>query len=118
MIVIRPAREEDAGWLPDIERSSGEAFRQIEHLAWIADDDVQSSERHLELIRQGSAWVAQLESEALVGFLNAERVGNSLHIWQMAVLADWQQRGIGRKLNLLRPTVGVRELYTCRFTLD
>ena len=98
MIEIRSASVEDARWLPDIERSSGEAFRQIEHLAWIADDDVQSAERHLELIRQGSAWVAQLESDALVGFLNAERVETSLHIWQLAVLADWQQRGVGRKL--------------------
>lgn len=98
MIVIREARVEDAGLLPDIERSSGEAFRQIEHLAWIADDDVQSADRHLELIQQGSAWVAQSEAGELVGFLNSERVGHSLHIWQMAVLADWQQRGVGRKL--------------------
>lgn len=30
--------------------------------------------------------------------MNAERVGDSLHIWQMAVLGEWQQRGIGRKL--------------------
>ena len=98
MIVIRPACEEDAESLPEIERSSGEAFRQIEHLAWIADDDVQSADRHLELIQQGSAWVAQSEPDQLVGFLNSERIGETLHIWQMAVLADWQQRGVGRKL--------------------
>ena len=98
MTLIRPAKEEDAKLLPDIERSSGETFRQVEHLAWIADDDVQSAERHLDLIRQGSAWVAQSDADELVGFLNAERVGHSLHIWQMAVLAHWQQRGIGRQL--------------------
>lgn len=98
MIEIRSASEEDAQWLPYIERSAGEAFLQIEHLAWIATDDVQSVGRHLDLIRQGSAWVAELETGALVGFLNAERLGSSLHIWQMAVLAGWQQRGIGRKL--------------------
>lgn len=98
MVIIRPANEDEAQLLPDIERLSGEAFRQIEHLAWIADDHVQSVERHLELIRQGSAWIAQSESGALVGFLNAERFGRSLHIWQMAVLADWQERGVGRKL--------------------
>lgn len=98
MIEIRPACEEDAESLPEIERSSGEAFRQIEHLAWIADDDVQSADRHLELIQQGSAWVAQSEANQLVGFLNSERIGETLHIWQMAVLADWQQRGVGRKL--------------------
>ena len=92
MIAIRKAGEEDAKMLPDIERSSGEAFRQIEHLAWIAEDEVQSAERHLELIQQGSAWVAQSRSKDLVGFLSAERLGRSLHIWQMAVRANWQQR--------------------------
>lgn len=98
MIIIRPAREEDALRLPAVERSSGEAFRQIEHLAWIADNNVQSPERHLESIRQGTAWVALLDPETLVGFLSAERIEVSLHIWQMAILADWQQRGVGRKL--------------------
>ena len=98
MVEIRSAGKEDAALLPAIERSSGEAFRKVEHLAWVADDKVQSAERHLELIRQGSAWVAQLETDTLVGFLSAEQVGNSLHIWQMAVLDDWQQRGVGRKL--------------------
>lgn len=98
MITIRPANEEDARLLPAIERSSGEAFRQIGHLAWIADDDVQSTARHLELIRLGSAWVAQSGTHNLIGFLNAERLGESLHIWQMAVLHEWQQKGVGRKL--------------------
>ena len=51
MITIKIANEEDAELLPEIELSSGEAFRQIEHLAWIADDQVQSVERHLGLIR-------------------------------------------------------------------
>jgi GNAT superfamily N-acetyltransferase len=98
MTNIRFAMKEDALFLPEIERSSGEAFRQIPHLAWIADDDVQSAERHEDLIRQGSAWVAEAEAGTIVGFLNAERFGHSLHIWQMAVHADYQQKGIGGQL--------------------
>ena len=98
MITIRIATEEDAELLPKIERSSGEAFRQIEHLAWIADDEVQSVERHLSLIRQGSSWVAHSATQGIAGFLSAERHGRSLHVWQMAVHADWQKQGIGRKL--------------------
>ena len=57
MTKIRFAVKDDAQFLPEIERSSGEAFRQIPHLEWIADDDVQSVERHEDLIRQGLAWV-------------------------------------------------------------
>ena len=98
MITIKIANEEDAELLPEIELSSGEAFRQIEHLAWIADDQVQSVERHLGLIRQGSAWVAHNAAQGIIGFLSAEQSGRSLHVWQMAVHADWQKQGIGRKL--------------------
>ena len=98
MITIKIASEEDAELLTDIELSSGEAFRQIEHLAWIADDEVQSVERHLDLIRQGSSWVAHSATQGIAGFLSAERREQSLHVWQMAVHADWQKQGIGRKL--------------------
>lgn len=98
MIKIRLAVTDDAPLLPGIERSSGKAFRQIPHLAWIADDAVQPLERHCELIEQGTAWVAEAEPGKLVGFLSAERLGRSVHIWQMAVHADHQQQGSGRRL--------------------
>ncbi len=98
MTTIRFAVKEDASFLPEIERSSGEAFRQIPDLAWIADDDVQSVERHEDLIGQGAAWVAEAEGGTIVGFLNAESLGTSFHIWQMAVHPAHQKQGIGRKL--------------------
>lgn len=98
MITIKLASEEQATLLPAIERSSGQAFRQTESLAWIADDDIQSAEFHQKLICQGTAWVAQNTFQDIVGFLSAERKRQSLHIWQMAVHSDWQQRGIGRRL--------------------
>ena len=97
MIKIEIADTSDAQFLPDIERSSGEAFRPLPSLAWIADDDVQSLERHLELIELGQAWVARSD-QGIVGFLSAERFVNSLHIWQMAVHSDFQKKGIGRAL--------------------
>ncbi len=98
MIKIEIADTSDAQFLPDIERSSGEAFRPLPSLAWIADDDVQSLERHLELIELGQAWVARSD-QGIVGFLSAERFVNSLHIWQMAVHSDFQKKGIGRALS-------------------
>ena len=97
MIKIEIADTSDAQFLPDIERSSGEAFRPLPSLAWIADDDVQSLERHSELIELGQAWVARSD-QGIVGFLSAERFVNSLHIWQMAVHSNFQKKGIGRAL--------------------
>jgi GNAT superfamily N-acetyltransferase len=100
MLTIRTATETDAELLPEIERSSGELFRQIPELAWIADDGVQSVARHLEIIRLGTAWVALSDAGAIIGFLSAEVHGSSLHIWQMSVHSDYQKRGVGRGLLL------------------
>jgi GNAT superfamily N-acetyltransferase len=94
---IRKACAEDAAALPDIERSAGKAFLSLPDLAWIADDDVQSVERHLELIANGYAWVA-VEKDTLAGFLSAEAAGDALHVWELAVHADFQGRGMGRAL--------------------
>ena len=95
---IRPAQPADAPSLPDIERSAGEAFRQIPDLAWIADDTVQSEERHLQLMEGGAAWVAVDATDVPVGFLSGELLDGNLHIWELAVASDHQRRGIGRRL--------------------
>jgi len=95
---IRPAEPADAPSLPDIERSAGEAFRQIPDLAWIADDAVQSEERHLQFIGGGTAWVAVDAMDVPVGFLCGELLDGNLHIWELAVANDHQRQGIGRRL--------------------
>ncbi|CCG08137.1 GNAT family N-acetyltransferase [Pararhodospirillum photometricum] len=98
MITIRPALLDDAPCLPEIERSSGEIFRQWPGLEWIADDEVQSEQRHRALIASGIALVAEVPGAGLAGFLNAERTADALHIWQFSVHRDQQRRGIGRQL--------------------
>jgi GNAT superfamily N-acetyltransferase len=95
---IRPATPQDAPFLPDIERSAGEAFRQVPDLAWIADDAVLSEERHLQLMEGGAAWVAVHAADVPVGFLSGEVLDGNLHIWELAVSSDHQQRGVGRAL--------------------
>jgi GNAT superfamily N-acetyltransferase len=97
-VQIRHAVSADAALLPDIERSAGELFRTVPDLAWIAGDEVMSAEAHLEHIAQGTVWVAQEEGGALIGFLTAERAGDELHIWELAVHAGHQGRGVGRQL--------------------
>ena len=95
--MIRAASAADVDLLPTIERSSGEAFRALPDLAWIADDDVTSAERHAEFLAIGGVWVAVRDPRP-VGFISAEFVADGWHIWQMAVEREEQGRGIGRAL--------------------
>ncbi|TGQ50488.1 N-acetyltransferase [Mesorhizobium sp. M1C.F.Ca.ET.193.01.1.1] len=98
MITIRPARADDAEAMPDIEQSAGLAFRAIPDLAWLADGDNVSAERHHELIAKGACWVAADEQDQPIGFLSAGVEGGALHIWELDVRLDRQGSGIGRAL--------------------
>lgn len=95
---VRPARLADATLLPEIERSSGEAFRTIPDLAWIADDEIGEPEFHEALIAAGTVWVAVDGQDRPVGFLTAEVTGEALHIWELAVAHEAQKHGLGRRL--------------------
>ncbi|WP_342381891.1 GNAT family N-acetyltransferase [Myxococcus stipitatus] len=97
-VSIHRATREDAALFPDIERASGALFRQLEALAWIADDDVMAEAAHLPLIDAGAVWVARDAKVGVVGFLSAQRAGRVLHVWQMAVSPSHQRRGLGRAL--------------------
>jgi len=98
MILVRPATQNDVGLLPEIERSSGEVFRQWPGLEWIAEDAVQSEEQHRALIGNGISFVAEVDGWGVAAFLNGEMTSDALHIWQMAVHEQQQRRGIGRRL--------------------
>jgi GNAT superfamily N-acetyltransferase len=98
MIIIRIATDHDASLLPDIERSSGEIFRQWPGLEWIADDTVQSQQQHRALIADGIALVAEVQGAGIAAFLNGEMTPDALHILQIAVHRDQQRQSIGRKL--------------------
>ncbi|MBZ7921949.1 GNAT family N-acetyltransferase [Ensifer adhaerens] len=98
MTLIRPTREDDAILLPEIERSSGTLFRTVPDLAWIADDDVQSAEAHVEFLRTGLSLVSVDGHDRPRGFLCAAAADGDLHIWQLAVLEECQGRGLGRAL--------------------
>lgn len=100
MPLIRPTREDDIALLPDIERSSGAVFRTVPELAWIADDEVQSAEAHRDFLRTGLSAVVVDASNRPIGFLCAGAAGDTLHIWQLAVLAECQGQGLGRSLML------------------
>ncbi|KSV79777.1 hypothetical protein N185_01215 [Sinorhizobium sp. GW3] len=100
MPLIRPTRESDLSLLPAIERSSGEVFRTVPELAWIADDDVQSAEAHREFLRTGLSVVMVDASDRPIAFLCATVADDAMHIWQLAVEAERQGQGLGRTLML------------------
>jgi GNAT superfamily N-acetyltransferase len=95
---IRVAALTDASALPQIEFSAGRRFLTIPDLAWLADGDDMPVEAHQRYIVQGTEWVALNENQDLVAFLAAEIVNRDLHIWEIAVRGDVQNRGIGREL--------------------
>lgn len=92
------ANAADAPFLPDIERSAGEAFRAIEDLAWIADAEDLPAERYATLIEGGATWVAVDPPGTIVGFLCGQLFDDELHIWELAVNQDRQRAGIGKRL--------------------
>lgn len=94
---IRLTTIEDVRLLPGVEYSAGERFRDIPHLAWIADDDVMTTETHLKSVKEGTSWVAEVDHQ-VVGFVCAESAAQDLHIWELAVRREWQAKGLGRKL--------------------
>jgi GNAT superfamily N-acetyltransferase len=104
---IRAARDADADVLPELERASGNLFRTLPDLAWIADDDVMPADAHRDAIREGTCWVAA-DGAGIAGFLTARATVEDgtgpdagrrvLHIREMSVAPGWQGRGLGRRL--------------------
>jgi GNAT superfamily N-acetyltransferase len=92
------AAEQDTREFPAIERSSGELFRAVPSLAWIADDTVMSSAEHNRCFKNGLVSAAKDERGSSVGFLTAEIFDMHLHILQIAVMHGAQRRGIGKRL--------------------
>lgn len=96
-IAIRLAVAEDVAFLPAIERSAGQSFLAIPELAWLAQDDVTSEGDHRSRICAGATWVSEVDAQ-IVGFLSAEASEEALHVWELAVHFDRQNKGIGRAL--------------------
>jgi len=84
--------------LPQIERSAGRLFNQVDGLAWPTDADDLPPAFHERLIADRTCWLATERSAAVVGFISAEAFGRTLHIWELSVAEQWQRRGIGTRL--------------------
>lgn len=97
-IVIRLAHAGDAALLPAVEGAAGALFRTLPELAWVADEPLGAPQDFLPPIAAATVWVAEDSQAGVIGELRAEICGGDLHILELAVAADFQQRGIGRCL--------------------
>ena len=99
-ITVRLAEPKDAPHLPTVEHSAAQVFLQLPSLSWIANDSVQTEERHLDLIEHGAAWVAVTPEDIPIGFLNGKLTeqDRNLHIHEISVQSNYQGQGIGRKI--------------------
>lgn len=95
---IRIAQIRDAEALPAIEYAASLLYRTVPELAFVADMEDQTVQRHRELIAQGTSWVAADGDERLVAYLSAEPVAGALHVWGLYVHPDRQGAGIGPAL--------------------
>ncbi|KAF1007171.1 MAG: dTDP-fucosamine acetyltransferase [Pseudomonas fluorescens] len=98
MFTLRLATVCDAPLLPAIERGAAQAFCAIDGLAWLADAEVMSVERHRQLIALGDCWVALDAGGQLQGFISAQRFGDALHVHELSVTQAAQGQGLGRQL--------------------
>lgn len=94
---LRLARPEDADAMPAIEMAAGTLFESIEGLSGIAGKHAIPADRHRRLIRKGHCLTAFVDDRA-VGFIATEPFQSELHVWEISVHPDAQQRGIGAGL--------------------
>ena len=95
--VVRVVRDEDLPLLREIERVSGQRFREF-GLDQVADDEPASIEELADYAAGGRAWVAADAEGAPVGYILVDAVDGATHIEQVSVTPDHQGRGLGRAL--------------------
>ena len=94
---IRLARAEDAAGFHEVEEDAATLLREEPSLAGIPVPPSESAEHYRALIGKGSCLSAVAE-DRLVGFAAAGRVGRELHLHELSVRRDRQQKGIGSTL--------------------
>lgn len=94
---VRPARREDLPALREIERASGQRYRDY-GLAHVADEEPASIETLAEYVDAGRAWVAAGATDEPLGYLLVDVVDGFAHIEQVSVTPAQQGHGLGRAL--------------------
>ncbi|CAI2481713.1 GNAT family N-acetyltransferase [Serratia plymuthica] len=96
--LVRLAQLQDIPQLIAIERSAAQLFLQQPAWRFLADGPVMSRQQHADFIQQQQEWVAESASGEVAGFIAVLPQQQDWHIAELSVAADWQRRGIGRRL--------------------
>ncbi len=93
MIALRPATEADLDFLFELHKGSLERIVR-KHREWRDADE----RRHLATrIAQGNDRIV-LAGEEPIGHFSVTSDGNTAHIGMLAVIPQWQRRGVARRL--------------------
>ena len=94
---IRPAVHEDLLTLRDVERTSGQRYRDY-GLDRVADDEPAPVEVLARYADDGRAWVAVDNSDQPIGYILVDIIDGGGHVEQVSVAPDHQGDGVGRAL--------------------
>jgi GNAT superfamily N-acetyltransferase len=96
-VTIRAGRQDDLPRLAVIEDSGAETFTRYGQP--LADGSPPAEADHwAPALDHGLLWVAENQVRGLIGFLAAELADGDLHVEEVDVLMEHQQRGHGRRL--------------------
>ncbi len=93
---IRLAKPDEIPILQEIERAGGPQFLRVGHPE-LAGDHTISTEVALRSLAQESLYVVEVANR-ICGWVGAEVEGVRLHVEQISVHPDYQQRGLGTAL--------------------
>jgi ribosomal protein S18 acetylase RimI-like enzyme len=96
-VVIRHATPNELKLIPAIELEAGRIFADI-MMSEIADNPSLNYEFLTSFTRHGAVQVAAADSSRLIGFVLTGFLDGAGHVYEMSVLPDQAQQGIGRKL--------------------
>ena len=96
-VPVRPTRRGDLPVLREIERSSGQRFREY-GLDHVADDEPASIEVLAGYVEGGRSWVAVGGGDEPVGYVLVDEIDGAAHVEQLSVAPEHQSQGVGRAL--------------------
>ncbi|AEF44093.1 GCN5-related N-acetyltransferase [Serratia sp. AS12] len=96
--LVRLAQLQDIPQLIAIERSAAQLFLQQPAWRFLAKGPVMSRQQHADFIQQQQEWLAESTPGEVAGFIAVLPQRQDWHIAELSVAADWQRRGIGRRL--------------------
>ncbi|MGE5952149.1 MAG: GNAT family N-acetyltransferase [Qipengyuania vulgaris] len=94
---IRLARPEDAQGFHEVEEDAATLLAEEASLEGIPVPPAQSESHYRSLIAKGNC-LSAVESEQIVGFAAAGRIGRDLHLHELSVRRSAQRCGIGATL--------------------